>query len=238
MAGRQESTPKEWGYDLYPGRKGEKPTWYQTMFGFNSSISKMICQRNLRKVIKESPLVKLMLAALHSSGCPVDIERHICCETCTSVVSGGYDVKENQVVICDNISGNKAKLEMVLTHELVHMFDYCRNKFDVDNLEHLACTEIRAANLAGCNWFEAMTTGVISPFALGQAHQKCIEDMATRSVAIARGIPKEEAAAIVTKVFGRCYPDLEPVGRWMSWTREDKTRACLDGGLYGYDCRL
>lgn len=36
-----------------------------------------------------------------------------------------------------------------LTHELVHTLDYCRAEIDWTNLLHLACTEIRAANLSG-----------------------------------------------------------------------------------------
>ena len=36
-----------------------------------------------------------------------------------------------------------------LTHELIHTLDYCRAEIDWNNLDHLACTEIRAANLSG-----------------------------------------------------------------------------------------
>ena len=31
----------------------------------------------------------------------------------------------------------------VMAHELLHMFDNCRAKFDYRNLEHVACTEVR-----------------------------------------------------------------------------------------------
>lgn len=36
-----------------------------------------------------------------------------------------------------------------LTHELIHTLDYCRAELDWTNIHHLACTEIRAANLSG-----------------------------------------------------------------------------------------
>ena len=36
----------------------------------------------------------------------------------------------------------------IMTHELVHMYDHCRAHVDWDNLYHVACTEVRAANLS------------------------------------------------------------------------------------------
>ena len=30
----------------------------------------------------------------------------------------------------------------VMAHELLHAFDKCRAKFDITNLEHMACTEV------------------------------------------------------------------------------------------------
>jgi inner membrane protease ATP23 len=44
-----------------------------------------------------------------------------------------------------------------LTHELVHTLDYCRAEIDWDNLDHLACTEVRAANLSGECFFSKET---------------------------------------------------------------------------------
>ena len=32
----------------------------------------------------------------------------------------------------------------VLTHELIHAYDFARVKYDVNNLRHLACTEVRS----------------------------------------------------------------------------------------------
>lgn len=59
----------------------------------------------------------------------------------------------------------------VLTHEMIHMFDYCRNDLDFKNIDHLACTEIRAANLTHCSFLSAWTQGDASPFKIQQAHQ-------------------------------------------------------------------
>jgi len=34
----------------------------------------------------------------------------------------------------------------VLSHEMIHMFDFCRADVDFTNLEHLACTEVQLTN--------------------------------------------------------------------------------------------
>lgn len=102
----QETTHTEdysnWGYDLYPDRtkhKGErKITDY--MFGKGRDrIEKIRCERNVYQCVKTSPLVKLMMGALKSSGCSIDIRRHISCEECADGVTGGYDPILNQVSI-------------------------------------------------------------------------------------------------------------------------------------------
>lgn len=62
----------KWGYDLYPERKGEtyKPKWVKVFFGFEGKepIDKIKCERNVVSCIKNSPIIKLMMGALKSSG--------------------------------------------------------------------------------------------------------------------------------------------------------------------------
>lgn len=62
-------------------------------------------------------------------------------------------------------------IQGVLTHEMIHMFDYCRHKLDFKDVKHLACTEIRAANLAHCSFLSAMTGGTASPFSIQDQHK-------------------------------------------------------------------
>lgn len=59
----------------------------------------------------------------------------------------------------------------VLAHEMIHMFDYCRNELDFKNMEHLACTEIRAANLTHCSFTSAWSQGDASWTKIKEAHQ-------------------------------------------------------------------
>lgn len=95
---------------------------------------------------------------------PLDVRRHMACEQCQECVSGGYDPKMNQIIICQNTVTSEKVVQRILTHEMIHMFDYCSNHLDFQNLEHLACTEIRAANLAHCAFFEAFfqTNGILN----------------------------------------------------------------------------
>lgn len=63
---------KKWGYDLYPERKGApyKPKWTSVLFGMEGTenMDKIKCERNVVSCIKDSPMVKLMMGALKSSG--------------------------------------------------------------------------------------------------------------------------------------------------------------------------
>lgn len=62
-------------------------------------------------------------------------------------------------------------IQGVLIHEMIHMFDYCRHKLDFTNLEHVACTEIRAANLTHCSFASAWIQGDASPFNFKKRHE-------------------------------------------------------------------
>lgn len=100
----------------------------------------------------------------------IDIHRHIACEICHTSVNGGFDSDYNQIVICQN-NTNAQTVASILTHEMIHMYDYCRNHLDFKNIDHLACTEIRAANLAHCTFVEAVMNGETSVLNVNKGHQ-------------------------------------------------------------------
>lgn len=85
--------------------------------------------------------------------------------------SGGYDPETNQIVICQNTAKGRGIVQGILTHEMIHMFDYCTNNLDFKNVEHLACTEIRAANLAHCSFLGAYMQGDADYFNIKKRHQ-------------------------------------------------------------------
>lgn len=70
------------------------------------------------------------------------MKRHIVAENCTEEVTGGYDTVNNQIVVCHNRVYTEEMTQAVIAHEMIHMFDHCRAKFDFTNLEHIACSEV------------------------------------------------------------------------------------------------
>ncbi|KAG4078009.1 hypothetical protein HA402_002060 [Bradysia odoriphaga] len=233
-----EEKPK-WGYDLYPERRGGtyKPHWFKAIWGFEGreNEDKMKCERNVVDCVRNSPMVKLMMGALKSSGCPIDLRRHITCEVCDPSVSGGYDPEYNQIVVCQNMATNKGMIQGILTHEMIHMFDYCNNDLDFKNIDHLACTEIRAANLTHCSFMSAYLQGDASMFKIQRAHQDCVKTKALSSVLAVRKVTQNEAVDAIERVFPKCYADLEPIGRRIRRNSTDMQRAFSEGPMYGYD---
>jgi mitochondrial inner membrane protease ATP23 len=224
---------------LYPERRGDKPklSWLNVLVGKEGteSIDKFKCEQNVYKCVMNSPLVKLMMGALKSSGCEIDIRRHISCEVCDGSVSGGYDPVLNQIVVCQNIATNDGIVQGVMAHEMIHMFDYCRNDLDFKNIDHLACTEIRAANLTHCSFLSAMAQGDASFSNIKARHQYCVRTKALASVMAVRRVTLDEALASIERVFPKCYNDLEPIGRRLRRNSTDMHRAYLEAPYYGYD---
>ncbi|XP_014477052.1 PREDICTED: mitochondrial inner membrane protease ATP23 homolog [Dinoponera quadriceps] len=227
-----------WGMDLYPERRGAKlkRSWFKTMIGLEGreSLDNVRCETNVYYCIKNSPIVKLMVAALKSSGCEIDIRRHISCEVCGPYVTGGYDAELNQVVICQNSAVSKGAVQANLLHEMIHMFDYCRNKLDLKNIDHLACTEIRAASIGHCSFLGSLVHGYSSFTNIKATHQNCVKSKAKLSVLAAHKVTPEEAEAAIERVFTKCYNDLEPIGRRIRRNSDDMTKAYAEAYLYGY----
>lgn len=227
----------EWGFDLYPNRRKPKdaPVTNLMQGKGRENIDQIKCERTVYDCIKTSPLVKLMMAALKSSGCAIDIRRHISCEECSPTVSGGYDPGLNQIVICQNVVSSKGVIQGILTHEMIHMFDYCRNKLDFKNIDHLACTEVRAANLTHCSYISALMNGDIHLGTVKEMHQICVKNKALASILAVRKIAKADAIDAVERVFPKCYSDLEPIGRRLRRGSEDMYKAYAEASYYGYD---
>ncbi|KYN04546.1 Mitochondrial inner membrane protease ATP23 like protein [Cyphomyrmex costatus] len=163
------------------------------------------------------------------------IEKHISCEVCNPIVTGGYDSEFNQIVICQNSAYSENMVRAVLLHEMIHMFDYCRNKLDMKNIDHLACTEIRAANLAHCSFMSSLFQGDSSFINIKATHQDCVKHKARLSIMGVHKVSKEVADAAIERVFKKCYNDLEPIGRRIRRNSFDMPRAHAEAHLYGYD---
>lgn len=229
-------TVSEDSLKLFPERRGQYSDrgFFARAFLGDESRQRNKCERFVIQAIESSPLVRLMMKALSSSGCPIDPRRHITCEWCSSEVTGGYDPTLNQIVVCYNRC-QKGMIQGILAHEMLHMFDHCRAHMDFKNPEHIACSEVRAANLMHCSILSGMTSNTVSPFNLSKAHQQCVRQKAAASVMTAMGLDWKEAFRVTDKVFDKCYNDLEPVGRRCRARSNDPERAYRERYLYGYD---
>ncbi|CAL1539910.1 unnamed protein product [Lymnaea stagnalis] len=204
---------EDFGYYFYPDRdKKKKRSLFERALG-RDNVHNFKCTTHVKKCLASNPKVKLMVGALESYGCPVEFSRHISCEPCLGTVSGGFDPKSMQVVVCQNNVRNTDICCNVLAHELLHAFDFCRAKVNFENLRHLACTEIRAANMFHCSLGAAINSGEASVFNIKERHQLCVKNKALQSIMLVRNVTKLEAMTIVDEVFDRCYNDTEPFGR-------------------------
>ena len=52
--------------------------------------------------------------------------------------------------VCCNNATNSGLVHGALVRNLIQMFDNCVNKYDFNNVRHLACSEVRKANLIYC----------------------------------------------------------------------------------------
>lgn len=117
--------------------------------------------------------VKTLVHALSAMNAPVDLV----CVRCPPHARerAGYSPKHHRVWICANHIWNPFEFRRLLAHELVHAFDFARARIDVANLEHVACTEVRAWNLSGecelfTKWFQYLGDDMID------RRQKCVRD--------------------------------------------------------------
>lgn len=198
------------GYHLFPQRdprNRRKESFSSKLYGLN-----IRCKARLKIAMETSPHVKLLLDAMNQAGCTAYKDRHFACEDCDGKVGGGFDSSTSEIVICQNNIHDQTNMNRMLSHELIHAYDHCRAQVDfLSNIQHLACTEIRAASLSGdCSLTNEMLR---FKFGIKQHHQTCVRDRAVCSIMAARKVNKETAEKAVNEVFDSCFNDREPFGR-------------------------
>ena len=100
-----------------------------------------------------------------------------------------------------------------MAHELVHAFDDCRADMRQDDARHMACTEVRAANLSGdCDFGDELRRG--GPrWRLAGLQRECVRKRAHQSLvmhAACEGWTPAAVTALVDDVFPVCYADTAP----------------------------
>ena len=91
--------------------------------------------------------------AAGATGCGLAAEPVACEDVFGSApVGAAYDHARRRVVLNPRAPPaflTQAEVTRAVAHELVHAFDSCRAALDPRDCSHVACTEVRAANLSG-----------------------------------------------------------------------------------------
>ena len=226
--------------DLYPERRDRRLTygyWDSLVGNDREADAKRVCEHNVIRCMESMPMVRNIVGALESQGCKVDWERHLSCNICKpgndrATCMGGYDERANQTFVCANNATDKGAVHAALVRNLIGMFDSCVAKVDHRNLDHLACTEVRKANLANCE-FGVYWSRTDANFAIKDEHRSCVKNVAVEGLVKAKFVEREAALEAVDRVFNRCYGDLEPFGR-RARAEEDIKMAHAERYLAGY----
>ncbi|ORX55826.1 metalloprotease ATP23 [Hesseltinella vesiculosa] len=165
------------------------------------------CEVWKKTLIKNNPPVRFMMDELHKIGKSVD-EESFKCVPCDETRAGGFSPDEG-IILCHNRLASKGRQEETMVHEMVHMYDNHKFKVNWTDLNHHACSEIRAASLSGdCRWTNEIRRGF---YTFTKQHQACVKRRAILSV---QQNPhchsKEEAEQAVNSVFESCFADTRP----------------------------
>jgi len=113
------------------------------------------CLRMVDHARSSSPRVAQLLRRIEAAGCELGAGgAPVVCEDVFGAarVAGAYDHARRAIVMNPRTPEaflNQGEWTRAVAHELVHAFDSCRAAVDPRNCRHIACTEVRAANLSG-----------------------------------------------------------------------------------------
>lgn len=169
------------------------------------------CEQFRDYALHYSPSVIFMMGHVRKLGGNLS-KKNIFCGKCDDLKGGGFHPNMG-ILLCSNWIQHQQQMEDVITHELVHAYDYLKFKLDMNDLNHHACTEIRASMLSGeCRIMnEILKTGYAN---FGGKFQDCIRRRAIISVSTnAKCGSPEKAAEYVDKVWNSCFRDTRPFER-------------------------
>jgi hypothetical protein len=157
------------------------------------------CEETVAAALQEEGMQKLM-ASLGDSAAPI-----IACKRCDNHgVEGSaraFIMNENagrlEVVLCSNRLSSSAEIKEAMTHELVHAYDFIKDRCNFHSCTGLAYTEIRAAREAECK-------DELSIFGI---KKRCVQRKATRSTA---NLYPNDADRCVKEVLDAAMKDHQP----------------------------
>ena len=224
-------------HQLYPERRGDQKIDTSTWLAGNRTSTIRSCEKNVVACFEKVSYLRHLWGAIESHGCKLDLRRHFSCDICEPGEHlGVYDPDTCQNVVCANNIASKSAGTCcgVLIKNMIEMFDHCVYKKSNENVDQLACTEIRKANFSNCNFMLHLTsTKKDEQFGIIDNHKNCVRKAATESLVKTRLVPEDKAVEAINKVFDKCYRDLEPVGR-RPISREDMKAAYEERYLCGY----
>ncbi|KAI8842320.1 peptidase M76 [Chytriomyces cf. hyalinus JEL632] len=166
----------------------------------------------LQEALESNDKVMHLMQSLANSGCAFT-RKHITVGSCadTPNYAGGFHPLIG-IRLCEENLRTREILEDTLTHELVHAYDWCTMNWLLSDLRHQACSEIRAGLISGdCRMAMELMRGRL-PSKFGA--KRIAECVKRRAVLSLLGNPscsgREEASAIVDKVYSSCSKDTSP----------------------------
>jgi mitochondrial inner membrane protease ATP23 len=161
------------------------------------------CQSWKSKLLQSSPILTFLFSELDKTGAKFN-PKFITCAPCGPDRAGGFAPKFG-IVLCENQLVSRGHLEDTLAHELIHAYDHATVQLDWNSPLHLACTEIRAANLSReCAFTREIKRG---NFGIAKQHQSCVQ---RRALLMQAGYTKETADESIRVVWDSCFKDTAP----------------------------
>eukprot|EP01026_Neomeris_dumetosa_P055579 TRINITY_DN5058_c0_g2_i5.p2 TRINITY_DN5058_c0_g2~~TRINITY_DN5058_c0_g2_i5.p2 ORF type:complete len:183 (+),score=11.43 TRINITY_DN5058_c0_g2_i5:198-746(+) len=169
------------------------------------------CAQFILEALSTDRELKLLKRKMEEAGCPIG-SRFFSVEACKGKAIGGGFMPGLGVIVCHDQLSTYSEVRNALVHELIHAYDHCRVRdLDFGNCKHLACTEVRAANLSGdCKWYQEFLRGNATLYNRAQ-HRKCAMRRAQLSVSMSAHC-KYRAQECVEEVFEECMQDTQPFG--------------------------
>ncbi len=176
------------------------------------------CDKMREKSLYGARRVGYMIRSLALQGCEVDPADFVRCVICplNGVATAFFEVsvgKPSAIGLCANSLKKQDDFDTILTHELIHAYDFCRAEINPNNLSHVACTEIRAANLSGdCTFMREWRRGK-GNVAISNHHNKCVKRRTFMSISGHSEVKsREQAHKIIEDLWEKCSKDYEPFG--------------------------
>ena len=151
--------------------------------------------------MKDDPNISLLLDN-------VKLQPEFKCERCDNINTNEQNIKAyllqynnkespSKITLCSNSNSSSSDFKVALKHELIHAYDLSNKRYDFDDCQGLAHTEIRAAREADCNRY----------FLFDFMKKACIIDKASAST---NSIFKGRGRECVKEVYDSAMKDNEP----------------------------